>query len=211
MKRSYLISLTAIILSFAVSFYFQGMLPEKVVTHWNVAGQPDGYSSNTFGLFMFPIMLTVMSLVYLTVPKIDPLKKNLMKFWKYFEGFIIIIFAFLIYLQILVFTWNVGFQFDFTKLLVPAFSILFYYIGLLMEKSRRNWFIGIRTPWTLSSDSVWGKTNKLSGKLFRTSAGVLLLGFFSPKLFFLIIMLVAFILAFVPIVYSFFEYRKVKK
>ena len=64
-------------------------------------------------------------------------------------------------------TWNMGVQFNMTQFFVPAIGILFFYIGTILKYTKRNWFVGIRTPWTLSSDVVWEKTHKLGGKLFK--------------------------------------------
>ncbi len=64
--------------------------------------------------------------------------------------------------------------------MLPAgIGLLFYYIGVLMENAERNWFIGIRTPWTLSSDRVWRQTNRLGGRLFRAAGIAAMLGAFS--------------------------------
>ena len=56
--------------------------------------------------------------------------------------------------------------------MAPAIGLLIYYAGILTENARPNWFIGVRTPWTLSSEKVWNKTNRLAGKLFK-AAGIL--------------------------------------
>ncbi|MCD6528067.1 SdpI family protein [bacterium] len=101
------------------------------------------------------------------IPKIDPLKKNLEKFRNYFERFFILLFLFLFYLYLLTIFWNLGLRFYIGQAMIPALAILFYYCGVLLEKAKRNWFIGIRTPWTLSSDEVWDKTHQLGGRLFN--------------------------------------------
>ena len=68
-----------------------------------------------------------------------------------------------------------------TKFIIPAFAVLLFYIGILIKHAKRNWFIGIRTPWTLSSDKVWDKTHALGGKLFQVSAVITLGGIFFDK------------------------------
>jgi len=60
--------------------------------------------------------------------------------------------------------------------LAPGLFVLFYYLGILMQHSRRNWFVGIRTPWTLSSDVVWEKTHKRGGLVFKACAVLVLAG-----------------------------------
>jgi uncharacterized membrane protein len=87
-------------------------------------------------------------------------------------------------------------------------GLLFFYIGILCENAKRNWFIGIRTPWTLSSDKVWDKTNKLGGKLFKIAGVVALFGIFfrSYTMYFVLVPAISF--AVYTIVYSYLEYRK---
>ena len=106
------------------------------------------------------------------IPKIDPLKENIAKFRPYFDLFILLLFGFLFYLYLLTIAWNLGYRFNIIQLMAPAFGLLIYYAGVLIENSKQNWFIGIRTPWTLSSEKVWNKTNRQAGKLFK-AAGVL--------------------------------------
>jgi len=92
--------------------------------------------------------------------------------------------------------------------LSPAFAILLYYSGTLTEKAKQNWFVGIRTPWTLSSEKVWQKTHKIGGKLFKICGIIALLGFFFPDLAFLFILVPLLSVCVYTIVYSYFEYKK---
>jgi len=86
---------------------------------------------------------------------------------------------------------------------------LLYYLSILVKKSKRNWFIGIRTPWTLSSDKVWDKTSRLGSKLLKITAILILIGaFFGEYLIYFI--LIPIILTFVYLwVYSYLEFKKV--
>ena len=95
-----------------------------------------------------------------------------------------------------------------TQLLAPAFGILFYYCGILTENAKRNWFIGIRTPWTLSNDVVWDKTHKIGGKLFKIAGAVALFGIFFQKYTLFFILAPVILVAAYTIIYSYFEYQK---
>jgi uncharacterized membrane protein len=168
--------------------------------------------SKFWGLFLMPFVLSGLFLLFILIPKIDPLKKNIEKFRKYFDIFIVLIIFLLFYIHLLTVFWNLGTRFDMTYFMVPVFAILFYYIGVLMEKAKRNWFIGIRTPWTLSSDRVWDKTHQIGAKFFKISGVVALVGllFGEYALFFTIVPVL--LAAGYCIVYSYFEYQKeVKK
>ncbi|MDD5082760.1 MAG: SdpI family protein, partial [Dehalococcoidales bacterium] len=91
------------------------------------------------------------------------------------------------------------------------FGILLYYCGILVANAQRNWFVGIRTPWTLSSDRVWEKTHRLGGRLFKAAGVLALLGIFLPGYAILFILIPAVVIAFWTIVYSYLEYRKEAK
>jgi len=211
MRKSNLIILGIILLSFVIGFYFYPQMPEKMASHWNTQGQVDKYLSKFWGLFLMPFVLIGIFLLFLLIPKIDPLKANIEKFRKYFDGFIVVIILFLFYIYILAILWNLGQRFNMVYLLIPALAILFYSIGILVEKAKRNWFIGIRTPWTLSNDKVWQKTHQIGGKLFKIAGLIALFGFFFPRyaIFFMIIPMILF--AVYLVIYSYFAYQKAVK
>lgn len=207
MKPAKIISILVILASFAVGIYFYPQMPDRFVSHWNAYGQPDGYMTKFLGLSLMPIISVIMFLMFLLIPKIDPLKENIFLFRKYFDNFISLIMLFLFYLYLLTIFWNLGRKFNFIQLLVPAFAILFYYGGILISHAKRNWFIGIRTPWTLSSDNVWDKTHKLGGKLFKIAAVVSLIGLIFPEFALWFVLIPILFAAFYPIVYSYFAHK----
>jgi uncharacterized membrane protein len=208
MRKSELLIFIIILLSFAISLYLYPQLPEKMVSHWNTKGEVDGYTSKFWGLFLMPIILIGFWLLFILIPRIDPLKENIEKFRKYFDGFILLITLFFIYLYSLTIFWNLGVRFDMGQFLTPALGLLFVYCGFLVENAKRNWFIGIRTPWTLSSDKVWEKTHKLGGKLFKIAGVITILGLFFPKYAFSLVVFPVLLLAIYTIFYSYFEYRR---
>jgi len=185
-------------------------MPERMASHWNSQGEVDGYLSKFWGLFLMPIVSLAIFLLFLLIPRIDPLKKNIEKFRKYFDWFIVLIIIFLLYIYSLTIFWNLGYRFDMGQMMMPALGILFIYIGTLLKQAKRNWFIGIRTPWTLSSDAVWDKTHQLGSKLFKLAGIIALLGIFIPNyaLWLVLVPVIAFSLYLM--IYSYFEYKKVK-
>ncbi|MBI4359349.1 MAG: SdpI family protein [Candidatus Nealsonbacteria bacterium] len=213
MNKSQIIVLGIISLSFivALSFYGSSCLPDRLASHWNARGQVDGYLPKFWGLFLMPLISLPLFGLFVLAPKIDPLKENIKGFRKYYDGFIVLIIAFLFYLQLLTIAWNVGLRFDLLKLLVPVLSIVFFAAWILMEHAKRNWFIGVRTPWTLSSDSVWDKTHRLGGKLFKATALVSLLGFFWADGAFLFLILPALASGLFIVFYSYYLYRQEAK
>ncbi len=210
MKKSYPIILLIILVSFAIGLYFYPQMPEQVASHWNVQGRVDDYMEKFWGLFLMPIVSLVIFLLFILIPKIDPLKANIEKFRKYFDGFIVLIVLFLFYLYLLTIFWNLGARFDMGQVLAPALGVLFYYCGVLVGKTKRNWFVGIRTPWTLSSDTVWDKTHKLGAKLFKVAGIIALCGVIIPKISFFVLFPSLFVFIIYIVVYSYLEYQKEK-
>lgn len=184
-------------------------MPDTIATHWGIYGEPDGYSPKLVGLFLMPLLSVFMFILFLVIPKIDPLKKNVTAFRKHFDRFIVVIFGFLFYLYLLTLFWNLGYKFNMIQFLVPAFGLLFYMTSDLLGKAKRNWFIGIRTPWTLTSDIVWEKTHKLGMKLFRLAGVISFAGVIFPN--YAVYFILAPILFFTAYLfaYSYYEYRKI--
>ncbi len=109
-------------------------------------------------------------------PGIDPLKKNYDKFRRYYEGFILVFVVYLLVIQAHILFWSAGVQISPNMTFPILFGMLFIYLGFLVEHAEQNWFVGIRTPWTHSSESVWKKTHVLGGELFKIAGLVCLLG-----------------------------------
>jgi len=207
--KSKLIILFVILLSFAIGVYLYPQMPESMASHWNAQGQVDGYMSKCWGVFLMPLASLFLFLLFLLIPKIDPLKVNIEKFRNYFEGFIILIILFLFYIYLLSLAWNLGFRFDMGQFLMPALGVLIFFAGVMMEKAKRNWFVGIKTPWTLSSDEVWEKTHRIGGKLFKIAGVIMLFGVFLPNQSFLVLIPLMGSVVYL-IFYSYFEYQKSK-
>ena len=207
-KTSIVFPVVLLLLSFAVSIYFYPILPAQIATHWGISGQADGFSSKAFGLFFLPALSVFLFFLLINLPKIDPYKKNFDQFKSYFQNFINLVFTFLFYIHLLAILWNLGFRFNMIQFLSPAFAALFYYAGVLTLHAKRNWFVGIRTPWTLSNETVWDKTHQIGGKLFKITGIISLLSLFFPQFYiFFILIPVLFVTVFV-FAYSYIEFKK---
>lgn len=207
MKKSIIFALLIVLASFGASTYFYPQMPETVASHWDINGEVNGYMSKFWGLFLMPIISLAIFLFFLAIPKIDPLKSNIEKFRKYFDAFIVVFLLFFLYVHLLTVVWNLGVGFNMAQLMSPAFGVLFYYCGVLMEKAKQNWFIGFRTPWTISSAEVWDKTHRAGGALFKISGIIALGGLILPAVaFYLVIFPILFFSLYIT-VYSYWEYK----
>jgi len=187
------------------------MMPETIASHWNAEGQVNGYMPKTIGVFLMPIISLALALLFMIIPMIDPLKANIEKFRKHYDRFIALILLFLLAVQMQVILWNTGTPISPNMTFPVGLGILFFYTGVLCENAKRNWFIGIRTPWTLSNDLVWDKTHKIGAKLFKISGIIAIFGvFFQSQAIFFSIIPVIFASIF-TVIYSYVEYRKIMK
>lgn len=211
-KTTNLLFLLMIILTIGVGAFLYPGLPDQIASHWNTRGEVDDYMGKFWGVFLLPMVLVGLYIFYWLIPKIDPLKANIEKFRPAYNAIWLTIATFLVYIFALMMAWNLGYRFDFALAMVPAMALFFYLIGELIGKAKRNWFVGIRTPWTLSNDIVWDKTHRLGAKLFKAAAVIALLGlFFRGQAAFLIVIVPIVAIAIYTIIYSYLEHRKLPK
>ena len=207
-KNIQILIIGLILVSFLIGAYLYPYMPEKMASHWDANGSVDGYMPKLWGLFLLPVISAILFLVYMLVPKIDPHKGNIEKFRGHFDVFILLLFVFLFYVHMLTMLWNLSYRFNIIQLLAPAFGLLIYYAGIMMENAKQNWFIGVRTPWTLSSEVVWDKTNKLAGKLFKVAGVLAAMGLIFPKYAIFLILVPVILAAVYPIIYSYQKYQQ---
>ena len=177
-KLTIILSVIIIILSTVFGALVYEKMPEQVASHWNEKGEVDDYMGKFWGVFLMPFVSIVLLIMFIVIPSLDPLKENVAEFRGIFNIFILFMLVFFAYIWALTIFWNLGFVFNMTVAILPAVGFLFIFIGYLLRNAKRNWFIGIRTPWTLSSDMVWDKTHQLGGKLFTASGALSILGIF---------------------------------
>ena len=198
-------------ISFAVALYFYPQMPVRMITHWGANGNPNGYSSRMFGVFFTPITMFLLTLLFIAIPHIDPLKKNLKMSIKFYDMIIYAVLLFLLVIQFYMYLQNKGVKLNINVIATIGVSVLFFVIGIALPHIKRNFFAGIRTPWTLSDETVWKKTHMLGGKLFILSAFLILISLAIPRYFLLILIIVILFAAVYPIFYSYFLYAKLHK
>lgn len=200
-----------VFLSFVLSICFYSLMPEQMATHWNFQGEVDGYMSKFWGLFLTPVVIAGLAIMFLVIPRIDPRKEKIAALGIYYDGTAVIVILFMVIFHLQILLWNVGTRISLNFILSAGIGLLFYYIGILMENVEKNWFIGIRTPWTLSSDRVWKKTHRLGSKLFRIAGIIAILGVFFSRLAVFFIVVPAFLVTGLTVVYSYIEYKKIQR
>jgi uncharacterized membrane protein len=208
LPESRTVILGILILTFAIPVIAYPLMPEPMASHWGMSGEANGYLPRFWGLFLVPFISAGLALLFLIIPRIDPLKKNYQQFRPAYDRFVIVILLFLLYLSVLVILWNLGLRFSMAQVLAPAFGALLYACGVLIGRAKMNWFVGIRTPWTLSSERVWEKTHAFGGKLFRAAGILALLGAVLPGIAWLLFIGPVLLISVYLVVYSYLEYQK---
>lgn len=198
--------LTAATLAFS-AFAFPN-LPERIPSHWNAAGEADGYSSRWFGVLFVPALQVIFALLLMAVPLLDPLRANIAQFRPQYNLLVAAMTAYFAYLHGVTLGIALGWPINILSALAPGMGGLFYLIGALLKTAKRNWTMGIRTPWTLSSDAVWDKTHALGSRLFRAAGLVIGASILVPQWMIWILLVAMFGATVWTVVYSYVEYRK---
>lgn len=141
----------------------------RIPVHWGIDGAPDRFGSKLEALIALPAVAALITLLLLALPWIDPRRANLEASAKFWNVVAIAVVALLAYVHVLLVAGALGKHIDMMNAMIPALSLLFVVIGNYLSKTRSNWFAGVRTPWTLSSDYSWEKTHRWSGRLFVLS------------------------------------------
>ena len=187
-------------------------LPERVASHWNYKGEVDGYSSRCWGAFGIPLLTAGIYLGMLLIPLIDPRRQNYEKFAGAYRVIKAVLVIFMTGIHLVVVLNALGFRVPVDKAVMTGVSLLFLIIGNYMGQFRHNYFVGIRTPWTLANEEVWRKTHRLGGRLW-VAAGILGLAgaLLGGPVGGLVLAAALALAAIVPIVYSYLEFRKLSK
>ena len=182
-------------------------LPAQVTSHWNMAGQPDGTMGRPLAAVFLPLFGMVLGLVFAFLPRADPRKDGLLHggIWWTLTNAIMI---FLACLHIAMLGYNLGWPISIAGVALVGAGLLFILLGFLMPRMRSNWFMGIRTPWTLTSDTVWRRTHALAGRVFAAAGAVLVvLAFIQPEHGATILAAVIGVAVVIPVIASYLLWR----
>ncbi|GAB5520743.1 MAG: SdpI family protein [Rhodothermales bacterium] len=198
-----------LLLPFLFIPYLWGILPDEIPTHWNAAGEADDYSSKAFGLLFLPILNIVLYIGMIYLVKIDPKKQasvdqkpvRALRFITPF--FMTAVFGFIIYKTLNPDANVVG-------MVMAGIGLLFAAIGNYLGTIQPNYFIGIRTPWTLQSDEVWRATHRMAGPIWMAAGLGLAIGVFvfPRSIFPMVFMGVTVLIVLIPLVYSYLAFQQ---
>jgi uncharacterized membrane protein len=185
-------------------------LPEQVTTRWNAAGVPAGTLPSHVVLIGGPGLVLGVVLLFEVIPRVDPLAENIASFQAAYDGAALLLAGFLAYVHGIVVAWNLGHEIPVQQALAPAIAILYVALGVVVGRAERNWFVGIRTPWTLSSETVWRRTHDRAAMLFKIAGVIALGGLIFPASLVYLVAVPAAAIALFATVYSYLEYRRIE-
>jgi len=191
-------------------------LPDRIPTHWELSAHPsgtvptpNGWSSRLLGAWALPIFLLGMWALVIILPKIDPRGGNYAKFGGAFEGIIISIMLFMLGMHIIILRAALGYPVAMQRIVPIGVGVLFVVIGNLLPRARPNWFVGIRTPWTLSSDRVWEKTHRFGGHVFVVGGLLIVLAaLLAAQWAQIVLVIVTVLCTAVVLIYSYVEWKR---
>jgi uncharacterized membrane protein len=193
---------------FAVAAFAWSQVPDRIPVHWNIHGDVDGWGSKFTGLLLMPIIVFGIYLLTLIVPLVDPGRGNYKNFGKAFAVIRIANVLFMALIYAIVVLAAFGHNVNMSTVVMLATGVLLIVIGNFMSKIRPNWFVGVRTPWTLSSKLSWNKTHHLAGWLFMLIGALFFVMVLAPNFWMMTAIFVfdALCLAWI-IAYSYLVYR----
>ena len=207
--KTLVITSVIILLPMVAGLFLWDQLPERIPTHWNAAGEVDGWSSKAFGVFALPSILLAVQWFCCFATATDPKKAN--HGHKVMQLVLWITPLLSVVLMIATYTAALGQAVRMEVLMPLLVGLLLAVVGNYMPKCKQNYTIGIKIPWTLSSEENWNKTHRLAGWVWMICGVVIMLsgilGYFWKHSFWVLIAVMP-VMIFVPLGYSYSLYKK---
>ena len=209
-KKQLIITSMIILVPIIAGLFLWNKLPDKIPTHWNAAGEVNGWSSKAFAVFGLPGFLFAVHWLCLLASSADPKKQNI-------EGKVLNIVLWIcpvisVLGAVLMYGTALGMEFRVDKIIPLLVGVVFIVIGNYLPKCKQSYTMGIKLPWTLNDEENWNRTHRLGGKLWVACGVVIILSMFLPNKFMVVIFLsVVAVAVFVPTVYSYLLFREKEK
>ncbi|MBU1446184.1 SdpI family protein [Patescibacteria group bacterium] len=207
----FLFQLAIVGLMYIAGFVLLDSLPAQMPMHWNIAGEIDNYMDKNMAIIVFPSITLAITLMFPFLSRIDPRRENyelFKKSWIILQATIVIFFAYL-YFVTLYLTFHP--EVSIIPFIFSGIGVLFMVIGNYLGKIRQNYFVGVKTPWTLDNEEVWNKTHRLAAYLFFIAGFVTIIEGVVQWYVFPVFMGCVAIAALVPIIYSYVIFKKYQK
>ncbi len=209
-KITTLLGLLLVAVSFAFAAWLYPKLPNPMPSHWDAVGRVNGYLPKFWGAFLLPIIMTGIWMLLSILPRAAPKSYRLDGFMDAYGIICLTILGLLFSIATFVLLTAKGERLPMQHIIPVLLGLLLVIIGNYFGKLRKNFFAGIRTPWTLASNEVWTRTHRLGGWLFVTGGlAIVAAGLLAPPVSvpFILIAVIG-VLVIVPYTGSYFIYRR---
>ncbi|HEX8252366.1 MAG TPA: SdpI family protein [Thermoanaerobaculia bacterium] len=193
-----------VVAAFAATALFYPSLPDTIPVHWNFEGEADRTAPKFPAALLLPVITLLVAGLFAALPRMSPKGFSVDPRSRGFRAITIVSLAALLALHIVTLAASAGAPVDVGAVVPMIVGLLFVVTGNYLSTLTRNFWIGIRTPWTLASDEVWFRTHRLGGRLFMAGGVVLMFtGFLEPRGIAVVLTAVIAAAVVVPIVYSY--------
>lgn len=202
--------LFVILIDVVVTLFVFPHLPPRIPVHWNVRGQIDGHAPRELAAIFFPLFALVLWLLMRALPRIDPRRANYASFAGAYDTVVAAVVTLLAIVHVIVLAAALGVPIAMNRIMPLLLGGLFVVLGSAVPHARPNWWFGVRTPWTLSNDRVWARTQRVSGHLMIAAGIVAILSaFLLPDPVGVIVLFLAITAAGLgSVVYSYFAWKQ---
>ncbi len=164
-RNAHWLGLLLISAFWGLAFWYDPWLPEIMPTHWNIHGEADGFMRKPWGVYIFPLIASGLAVLLYVLPVIAPKGFRLEPAQRAYDIIVLVLLVFLLAVMLLVFENARGNELSMNRWIPASIGALVAVLGNYVSKFPKNFFVGIRTPWTLASDEVWFRTHRLASWL----------------------------------------------
>jgi uncharacterized membrane protein len=181
-------------------------LPAEMATHWNASGEVDGTMSRPLALGLLPSITALTVGFFAVLPRVDP-RTDYAEFRDAYDAMALTTVAFLGYVHAVLVLFNAGYEFGVLQALAPAIGGIYVVAGFVTDRAEQNWFVGVRTPWTLEDEAVWERTNHVVARVLQVGGLVAAAGALVPAYAVALVVAPAIFAAVVGVGYSYYTYQ----
>jgi uncharacterized membrane protein len=208
-RKIFFFEILLIAASLAATVILYPHFPVRVPIHWNIHSQPDGYGPRWTLFLLGPGLMAAVMLMTWVLPWLSPKRFEVDSFWRTYHLVMLLVFCMMAYVDAVMLWADCGRAIDIGRVISCGVCFFYILIGNVMGKLRRNFYVGVRTPWTLASERVWNATHRFAAKTFV--AGGLVGLVFSIVGLFLCAILISLAGALAPVVYSLVYYKQLER
>jgi len=179
-RKTEIIIIGLVVLSFIISMSFYAYLPQQIPSNWTVKGEAYGYLPKFQGAFLFPFINVGVLLLIGILSRIKPSSEKKKRFAHYYDQFAILFVCWYICLQLQILLWAIDIKVKFFLVFFIGLGVLCFHFGMMFTNAKRDWFIALRSRWTLSSEEAWQKTHKTGGRYIKIAGVITIISAFLP-------------------------------